>query len=418
MASQTSDPQDTDPFSIGPQWRTECAAYIAALLALFFWAYLRSDLIFQREVLFSWRAVFGQHPSRLFDPLLASSVVALLIGLTISLGLESSIRRSMLQIRDERFFSLHAGSVAKLYQTYWVKTRRRLALRGAIIVASCVIVGTIYAKVIEAWIWIGTWEEFGWVYTYGCPRSDVDHDASAWIFQWFGWLACGKQTELFIASILLGAFFGARLGVLHAAAQLFQRLTRQDLTLLLVPNHPDTAGGMAPLGNVMFYAALMIVGTLSVVSALFFLAAGPWAARTDQDWLWLIAALFLVALGYGLYAFYLPFWRLSQRMRAEKARLTGVLLPELDTELSDARRAAESSDDPAAVRASLDKAVDLLKQRRAITDLSVWPIGSVGKRVLSIGTLLPLLPWLLRLVGIEQSWIAGFLRNFFNTVSG
>jgi hypothetical protein len=119
--------------------------------------------------------------------------------------------------------------------------------------------------------------------------------------------------------------------------------------------------------------------------------------------------LFFAALWYFFIAVMKPFGSLSRMMRTREAALKAALLPELDARIEDLAAQIRAGADASKMADLFEETVELIERRREVCNPTELPIGSVGRRMLSLGTLLPFVPFAIKVALPEMKSLADFI---------
>jgi hypothetical protein len=398
--SETMPPPGKPKIELEKKVVLELLIFCAILLLLYFWLYLRRGIVFEMK------------DGSFSDPLLVSGLLMALLGLSVSIGFEPSLTHSVRKVHEDQSIFFESGSLPQLYRLHWKKKRFRFALFGATVVFCAVFIFGTVANVFV--LFEGGLEAFD----YSCPHDSNWYPANQGMFPWIGYLACTIHAEHFAAMCVLGAFFGYRLGVLHANASMFRFLSRDGVRFFLVPGHPDNAGGIAAFGNMMFYSSIFLLGTSLITSVLLLLSVSVWEAKVDDLWIPLQSVLIIISVGYTYYAVYVPFRVIGKKMMAQKHALRDDLGSVLERRMDELRLAAATEKDATTVLAYLKELVEMAKRRAEIDALPNWPIGPVGRRALSFGAVAPLVPWGLKLALPELTALADLVGLLLKPLAG
>jgi len=227
-------------------------------------------------------------------------------------------------------------------------------------------------------------------------------------YNFYGWPDSGFLAEFTIASILLGAVAGHRLGAIIANGRLAKVARERDIRLLLVLDHPDGAGGTAALGNFLMFQAILITIILVWLSVWLILLPGY---PGYQSWEFHLATLWLVALAIFGAGFVYPVLAFRKQMREAKNRLTARVGGEIDQSIAKLAQKKISTSDVADFMRNNEQHVAQINMRRALDELPSIPLGTIGKSLFRVTSLSAFVPPAFDILVTDDNAAGGWMKS-------
>ncbi|MDN3243077.1 hypothetical protein [Glycomyces tritici] len=315
------------------------------------------------------------------DLLVLSAWLVLLIGLELAEDTPARLRYALRRLCRRELLSGDRQAVRRLEREF-ERSGRRLAIAGAGAVAVALTV---------------TWPRF-------------EELQANWRYWEFG-PAVADQVWVTVTGAVIGAWMGRLIGY----GLLGRSLRRLEVTLRMVPVHPDEAAGLKPIGDFYFYHSLLANLPAAFLGAWVLtlsLAQGAPAIDRYRPFLGQYLTLLAVATLMGVLAFILPLYSIHRMMRRQKE---AVLLAEADgltpgIEASHRHAAEGGAGDVDAAKQRLETLVERYRQFEATP---VWPIDPAIRRRFTVRNLVLLLPFAGYVLGESPVWqdVTDLVRN-------
>ena len=317
---------------------------------------------------------------RCWDTMLLSGSSVFALAVALALSLPWRLDRALVELR------VHGALPLTVAETEAIKTDLqrsgvRIVRRAAVIVGALVLAGFLYVLVPQMRaLWQDAGQPPGVVYS-----------------------VVGFFAFLTLVCAFCGYVGGAFLGRVASYGLLARKLARPGSGLALQPGHYDGANGLAPIGALYLYQALLIMFPIVWLAAWWLVipyydttACGAGIANPYVAWRVPLLVLWATSVVFLYLAFVRPVLQLKGRIKRERSALERIRLPEIRAEI-DAIRAnlaarVSSEADRAAAQARLSA---LAREHWDIVHMPTWPMDrSTMKQYFSVnaaGTVAPLL---------------------------
>lgn len=217
------------------------------------------------------------------------------------------------------------------------------------------------------------------------------------------------RIPLTLAETLGGYIAGCYLGRMACYGALGRSLKNAGMGLRVMVGHPDSVGGLKPIGDYYFHQAMVVAIPAIFLSIWLLLFPIPYFQASYHAWQKIYAGLLALAIIFEIFAFIIPLWYFHRGMESQKH----LLLQEADRlspEIAEIQR--KLSDNPTGDEAKVlkDSLADKTARYWAIEQLPEWPIDPRTKRLFSLNNIALLLPLLSEYTGLSQEW-AEFLKT-------
>ncbi|WP_406436882.1 hypothetical protein OHB00_22350 [Streptomyces sp. NBC_00631] len=210
-------------------------------------------------------------------------------------------------------------------------------------------------------------------------------------------LAHGSVAPVFQS--LAGVVAGQRLGRLVAYGTVWQLLPRRSNVLDLMPDHPDGAAGLRPIGRFYFRLSL-IVGLPAVYLAVWWLLI-PLLPADYGGWRVPYLGLLPIAIGFEVFAFVLPMRGVHQLMQQQSGRWStqaARIMPQIRS-AQNALIAATSGHDDLTNRLKV-----LMNRYNTLSHAPTWPIDPALRRWFTLNNTALFIPFLSYIGGSPAFW--------------
>jgi hypothetical protein len=247
----------------------------------------------------------------------------------------------------------------------------------------------------------------------------VSHHIQYLIGKWFD--GSDIATKLVVTVVYVASLFGPTMLVGYTAGLVLWKMTitaihiygfNKDFELVIQSSHPDRAGGLKPLGDLIFSVTAILVIASLALSGLIILS--------DYYFYTLIvnfySKVFLTAaIALSLIVFFLPLLSAHEKMLANREKLEPMLV-----KISNRIRALELSTQTDVSRMNhkqrkeiFEEIDSLTNQYRRLLRIPVWPFD----RDILLRFLTPQVFSVLSLVGIAEPVVA-MIRSFVQALTG
>jgi hypothetical protein len=309
-----------------------------------------------------------------------ASVFALAVALALSLS--GRFERAVTDLRVHGALPLTAAQ-AQLIKTDVEQSGVRMVNRAAVIVGVLVLAGFLYvlAPQLSA-VWRDAAQPRGVVYS---------------VIGFFGLLT--------LVCTLCGYVGGAFLGRVASYGLLARKLSRPGSGLILQPGHHDGANGLAPIGSLYLYQALLIMFPILWLAAWWLVipyydttACGMGVANPYVDWRLPLLVLWLVSVVFLYLAFLRPVLQLRQRIKSERSALERNRIPDIRAEIDAIRTTLAAGPVGESDRVSLEGRLSTLaREHWDILNMPVWPMDrTTMKQYFSVNAAVTVAPLLLK----------------------
>jgi hypothetical protein len=261
------------------------------------------------------------------------------------------------------------------------RTGARMVARASLIVGILVLGGFLYVLVPQ---FIAAWQN------PELPRGVV-------------YTVIGFFAFLSLVCAFCGFVGGAFLGRVASYGLLARRLSRPGAPLRLQPGHYDGANGLAPIGGLYLYQALLIMFPIVWLAAWWLLipyydtsTCGAGIANPYLNWRGPLLVLWITSVVFLYLAFLRPVLQLRGRIKAERDELLSVRLPQIRAEIDKIRADLAAGPHGGADRAGAEaRLAALAREHWDIRHMPVWPMDRTTMRqyfsVNAAGTVAPIL---------------------------
>lgn len=216
--------------------------------------------------------------------------------------------------------------------------------------------------------------------------------------------------SLFLPAMVIGYAAGVGAWKSIITAVYTQKLCK-EFSLRIQPSHPDKAGGLKPLGSLIFSLASIIIVASLALSGMVILA------NTFSFWQTLFySKIFLgISIGLSLIIFIWPLLSAHERMLAEKNNLNKIMV-DITNRISELERSTQKSIRKMNYkeRQEIFSEIDSLKILYGrLSAVSTWPFDR--EIILKFAT--PQIFSVLSLIGVAEP-IIGAVRSLFFVVTG
>lgn len=323
--------------------------------------------------------VFGASV-RCWDTMLLSGASVFALAVALALSLPRRFERALTELRVHGALPLTVAEADKI-KTDLERSGARMVARAAVIVGALVLAGFLYVLVPQ---FVAIWQD---------PAQ-----ARGVVYAVTGFFAF-----LTLVCAACGFVGGAFLGRVASYGLLARRLSRPGSGLALQPGHYDGANGLAPIGGLYLYQALLIMFPILWLAAWWLVipyydttACGAGIANPYVAWRVPLLVLWLVSVVFLYLAFVRPVLQLKRRITSERSALERVRLPEIRAEIDAIRANLAMSPYGAADHALAQGRLSALaREHWDIQHMPTWPMDrSTLKQYFSVnaaGTVAPLL---------------------------
>ena len=305
------------------------------------------------------------------DTLKISAWLALLIGLELAGRTPAKLDKTLTRLRDREVL-IPAQVVDCLKGDIRLRPWRRCWVITGLCVAAAVLVTS-------PWLWGG---------------------ASVWRFR-----ALGPDISDAVFLVVGGAAAGSWLGRMVSYGRLLTKagLRKHQLELQVIPNHPDRAGGLKPLGDFYLYQSLTASLPAIFLAAWVLLISlgGPsplWGGY--GSYLHGYLGLLVAAILFEILVFILPMLSIHDVMSSQKESSFLVDADRLFTPKL-ARRIGQNDQDDGAQQ---DAEPDRFGRYKELEEAPTWPVDSAIRRQFTLRNLGFLIPFIGYIVGHMQFW--------------
>jgi hypothetical protein len=221
---------------------------------------------------------------------------------------------------------------------------------------------------------------------------------------------------LLIAEMLGGYIAGCYLGRMACYGAVGSMLKARGIKLHVIFGHPDTVGGLKPLGDFYFYQAMIVaIPAIFLATWLLLIPLPVFEGRYDR-WREPYVGLLALAIFIEVLAFVLPLWSFhrdmvrQKRLLLEEADRLSLRIAEIQAKLAE-----EGVDSEKQI---LKEALSAMTARyRTIEDLPEWPVDLRTRRLFGLNNLALLVPLIVQYTDLSKEW-ADFLRHILTSAGG
>lgn len=211
------------------------------------------------------------------------------------------------------------------------------------------------------------------------------------------------KIPLMLAEMLGGYIAGCYLARMACYGRLGSCLKSAGINVHIVAGHPDSVGGLKPIGDFYFYQA-MVVGVPAIFLAIWLLLIPlPHFNPLYHHWQGAYAGLLALAIGFEMFAFLVPLRSFHRDMAGQKR----LLLQEADRlapEIAEIQRKLANGEMGDEARALKETLADKTARYWAIEQLPTWPIDQQTKRLFSLNNVALFIPLIIEYTGLSKQW--------------
>jgi hypothetical protein len=220
----------------------------------------------------------------------------------------------------------------------------------------------------------------------------------------------------FLAGAVLGGYVvGCYLGRLACYGLLGYFLSRAHVGISVIAGHPDTVGGLKPIGD-FYLRQAAIVGLPAVFIATWLVLIRLPLFTRYQVWRDSYVGLLFLAILFETTSFVAPLWWFHHEMVRQKR----ILLREADRlwpEIARLQSAMAQCDDPSDIKALKDRLDERISRYSTIEQLPVWPVDLRAKRLFSLSNVALFIPFLAEATGVAGPWTE-LVQKLFERAAG
>jgi hypothetical protein len=316
---------------------------------------------------------------RCWDTMLLSGTSVFAVAVALALSLPRRFEHALTELRVHGALPLTQAQTVEI-KSDLERTGARMVVRAAVIVGVLVLGGFLYVLAPQLLaVWQDPAQPRGVAYT---------------VVGFFGFLT--------LVCAVCGFVGGAFLGRVASYGLLARRLSRPGSRLTLQPGHYDGANGLAPIGSLYLYQALLVMFPIVWLAAWWLVipyydttTCGAGIANPYLSWRVPLLVLWITSVVFLYLAFIRPVVQLKRRITAERDHLARVRLPDIRAEIDKIRANIASSPYSAADAAVLQGQLDALaREHWDIQHMPTWPMDRATVRqyfsVNAAGTVAPL----------------------------
>ncbi len=316
---------------------------------------------------------------RCWDTMLLSGTTVFAVAVALALSLPRRFEHTLTELRVHGALPLTVSETLEI-KSDLEQSGGRMVVRAAIIVGVLVLGGFLYVLVPQL---VAIWQD------PSQPRG-----VAYAVVGFFGFLT--------LVCAVCGFVGGAFLGRVASYGLLARRLSRPGSRLTLQPGHYDGANGLAPIGSLYLYQALLVMFPIVWLAAWWLVipyynttACGAGIDNPYLNWRVPLLVLWITSVVFLYLAFIRPVVQLKRRISAERDHLVRVRLPDIRAEIDKIRANVASSPYSASDEAMLQGQLDALaREHWDIQHMPTWPMDrATMKQYFSVnaaGTVAPL----------------------------
>jgi hypothetical protein len=217
------------------------------------------------------------------------------------------------------------------------------------------------------------------------------------------------KIPLILAEMLGGYIAGCYLGRMACYGTLGSWLKSAGIELRVIPGHPDSVGGLKPIGDLYFYQAMVVAIPAMFLAIWLLLIPLPYFHPLYHHWQRAYAGLLALTILFEMLAFLMPLRSFHREMERQKR----ILLREADKlapEIAEIQRKLAEDQPADETKALKDSLADKTARYWAIEQLPAWPIDLKTKRLFRLNNVALLLPLIAEYTGLSKQW-AEFLKT-------
>jgi hypothetical protein len=217
------------------------------------------------------------------------------------------------------------------------------------------------------------------------------------------------RIPLTLAEMLGGYIAGCYLGRMACYGTLGSSLKSTGMELWVIAGHPDSVGGLKPVGDFYFYQAMVVAIPAIFLAIWLLLIPLPYFHLLYYHWQRAYAGLLALAIVFEMLAFLIPL----RSFHCEMERQKRILLQEADKlspEIAEIQRKLAEGQPGDEAKVLRDSLADKTARYWAIEQLPAWPIDLRTKGLFSLNTVALLLPLISEYTGLSKQW-AEFLKT-------
>ncbi|MCP5075374.1 MAG: hypothetical protein GY947_19040 [Rhodobacteraceae bacterium] len=336
-----------------------------------------SEVFTQTGVKLPARLATEDEAGSLVDPMFASAIVVILLGLWLSMGVEKSYTSMRDQIQRDGMLEWSDAD------SNWIEVRRRFLSRSlAVLIFLMMFFGSLSAK-------------FNWA---------LPNDSDGWDF--------------FITTIILAAIVGHRLGTVGAFGAVGQLVIAKKREMNLAIGHADNMGGARRLGEFLAFQGILLSIPIAWLSIWITLVIRfPNVFWNFDNWLWLHIALLIIALIVSYIGFVRPLLLFSEKFRRTKSAMLRTWLSMTSGQLTKAQGKFHASNHWADAHDAIAESTKITEVTERIASLPTYPLRTSVLGIFSISTLFPVVNFGLTLLAPEESIILNAVKGGIKVIS-
>ncbi len=314
-----------------------------------------------------------------WDTMLLSGTSVFAVAVALALSLPRRFESALTELRVHGALPVTAAETREIRRDL-ERSGARMVVRAGAIVGVLVLAGFLYVLVPQ---FIAIWQD-----------PEQPHGLAAGLIGFFGFLT--------LVCAFCGYVGGAFLGRVASYGLLARRLSRPGSQLNLQPGHYDGANGLAPIGDLYLYQALLVMFPIVWLAAWWLIipyydmsTCGVGITNPYLTWRGPLVVLWITSVVFLYLAFVRPVLQLKSRIKSERDELERVRLPEIRAEIDAIRANLATSPYGAADRAVQEERLGALaREHWDIQTMPTWPMDrSTMKQYFSVnaaGTVAPL----------------------------
>jgi len=216
------------------------------------------------------------------------------------------------------------------------------------------------------------------------------------------------RIPLILAEMLGGYIAGCYLGRMACYGTLGSSLKKAGIELRVIAGHPDSVGGLKPVGNFYFHQAMVVAIPAIFLATWLLLIPLPYFHPFYHHWQRAYAGLLALAIVSEMLAFLIPLKSFHLEMERHK-RILSQEADKLAPEIAEIQRRLAEGQPGDEAKALKDSLADKTARYWAIEQLPAWPIDLRTKRLFSLSNIALLLPLISEYTGLSKQW-AEFLK--------
>ncbi len=220
----------------------------------------------------------------------------------------------------------------------------------------------------------------------------------------FGPDALGSQLFFTLASAAGGYVAGRFLGRAASYEGLGRLFKQHGVSLQVQPAHLDGAAGLKPIGDFLFFQA-MLIAIPAAFLAIWWVLIPAMPQLAARYWIWRdpYLGLLAIALAFELLAFIVPMWSFHEEMLDQKQNLlrTADGLSQRVAALQTALADATTDQDRKQLK---DQLATLTDRYWAIEQMPTWPLDPSTRKRFTLNNVVLFIPLVSQLANVSGIW--------------